>query len=84
MKSIVIVICILMAIIFLFPSESGINDGGTVHYDAILYDVYDVHRLNVCSPNDDGTYEVEYIDGIIIKAFGIEIYNNTQPYTTLD
>lgn len=83
MKNIVIIICILVAIILLFPSASGINDGGTVCYDAILYDVYDVHRINAHSSNDDGTYEIEYIDGIIIEVFGIEIYNNTQPYTTL-
>lgn len=67
--------------VLLFPIRLQMNDGGTVEYKAILYSVYDVHRINpVDSPNEDGTIGTEYIDGIIIEILGKVIYNNTNPH----
>jgi hypothetical protein len=60
------------------------KDGGTVHYDAILYDIYDVHRIKpVDAVNIEGIYETEYIKGIIVKILGMEIFNNTDPYVEI-
>ena len=79
MKKALIVICILVALILLFPIRLQMKDGGTVVYNAILYDVYDVHRIKpVENPSPDGTYETEYIEGIIIEILGVEVFNNTK------
>lgn len=81
-KKIIFTIFILLAIVLLCPIPMRMNDGGTVHYNAILYDVYDVHRIKpVDMPNADGTYETKYIDGIIVEVFGVELFNNTEPHT---
>ena len=83
MKEFIIAICIIVLIVLLVPTTDACNDGGTVHYDAIVYDVFDVHRVSL-PLNSDGTYETSYNDGLIIKIFGVEIYNNTDPYVTYD
>jgi hypothetical protein len=62
----------------LIPIPRAIKDGGTVHWDAALYNVYDVHRLHA-TENEDGTLETSYIEGIIVEVFGIEVFNNTEP-----
>ena len=80
MKKAGVVICILITLILLIPFPAKMKDGGTVHYNAILYDVYDIHRIKpVDVPNEDGTYKTEYIEGIIVKIFGVEVFNNTVP-----
>jgi hypothetical protein len=78
MKKAVIALCVLTAIVLLFPFRLQMKDGGTVHYDAVLYDIYDMHRIKPTDPPDtDGTYQTEYIDGIIVEVFCIEIWNDT-------
>lgn len=78
MKRVIILVCIAVALVLLIPFPSKMKDGGTVHYNAIIYDVYDVHRIK---PIDDEICEnscgTEYIEGTIVKLFGIEIFNNT-------
>ena len=80
MKKVIVAICILIALVLLIPFPAKLKDGGTTHYHAVLYDVYDVHAIK---PSDDptqgGTFETEYIEGIIIKIFGVEIFNSTNP-----
>ena len=61
---------VLVAAVLLFPMPMQLKDGGTVKYQALLYSVQDVHRIN---PDPQGT---EYIEGTIIEIFGIEIFNN--------
>ena len=72
-KKIIIILCILIALALLVPVPMRLKDGGTVRYNAVLYQVDDVHTLN---PDIDS--EQEFIEGIIVKILGIEIYNNTK------
>lgn len=76
MKRKLIVILFIVLFILLFPFQTKMKDGGTVAYRAAIYTVYDVHRIVV--PLDEIT-DSEYIEGIIIEVFGIEVFNNTNP-----
>lgn len=79
MKKAIVIVCVLIALLLLIPFPAKLKDGGTVHYNAILYDVYDVHRIKpVENPLADGTFETEYLEGIIIEIFGVEIFNNVK------
>lgn len=79
MKKAIVIVCILIALLLLIPFPAKLKDGGTVHYNAILYDVYDVHRIKpVEPPLADGTFETEYLEGIIIEIFEVEIFNNVK------
>ena len=73
-KKIIIGICILLVIVCLIPVRMYLDDGGTVVYKAVLYEVQDVHRLI----GADDTIENEYLVGTIVKILGIEIYNDTE------
>jgi len=66
-KAIAIGLALLMTIL-LFPIPLRYKDGGTVEYRAVLYSVYDVHRLAM-EPEDG------FEEGIIVEILGIEIYN---------
>ena len=73
MKKHIVWILVLIVLLMLFvPIPLRYNDGGSIAYKAALYTVYDVHRLN-----DAG--EQPYIEGIIIKILGREVYNSTNP-----
>ncbi len=80
MKKIIIVTVILLVILVLIPIPSKMKDGGTTHYNAILYDVYDIHRVTTPDDYNDAIVGNEYIEGTIIKILGFEVYNNTNPY----
>lgn len=56
-KFIKIIVCLLF-IMLLIPIKSVCKDGGTKVYNAILYDVYDVHSIY-----DYNDQEIEYIEG---------------------
>ena len=71
MKKTIIIILILVALILLFPIREQAKDGGTVLYNAILYDVYDVHRLSTEEGKD-------FDEGIIIEILGVEVFNNVK------
>ena len=78
MKKWLVIICIALVLVMLIPIPLQMKDGGTVVYDAILYDIYDVHRIAPLEyPKEDRTYETGFIEGTIIKIFGIEVFNNT-------
>lgn len=70
-KIIIITICVLLAIVLLVPIPLRLKDGGTVVYQAVLYRVEDVHRLDHNS--EDG-----YIDGIVISVLGFEVYSSIE------
>ena len=78
MKKLLITIIVIVLILLLTPMRGQFKDGGTVHYDAILYDVYDVHRINSC--DDPNNPDDDFVTGIIVKIFGLEVFNNTTPH----
>ena len=75
MKKVLIIILILVALILLFPIREQAKDGGSVLYNAILYDVYDVHSLY--GGPDTGML---YVEGVIVEILGYQVYNNTIPH----
>ncbi len=75
MKKIIFTILIIGLLLCLVPFPAQYKDGGSVHYDAILYDVYDVHSL-YGNPDD----EMKFVEGFIIEIFGIQVFNNTTPH----
>ncbi len=80
MKKIIIVTIILLVMLVLIPIPSKMKDGGTIHYNAVLYDVYDIHRVTTPDDYNDAIIGNEYIEGTIIKIFGFEVFNNTNPH----
>jgi len=72
-KKVIIGICILLAIVLLIPIPMRLKDGGTVAYNAILYRVEDVHRID-----PEATSADDYLEGTIVKILGIEVYNDVE------
>ena len=72
-KKVMIGICILLAIVLLVPIPMRLKDGGTVVYHAVLYQVEDVHRLGAVDTAED-----EYLEGMIVRILGMEIYNSVE------
>ena len=60
---------LLLGFILLIPIPLRYKDGGTVEYRALLYSVYDVHRLAI---EPVGGYD----EGIIVEVLGFEVYNS--------
>ena len=79
MKKLIKIIICLLVVMLLIPIKSVYKDGGTKVYSAILYDVYDVHRIY-----DYNDQETKYIEGKIVVILGIEVYNDTDPRITID
>ena len=65
MDKVIIVVCVLLIALLLFPVRHQYKDGGSVHYDAIAYDVYDMHRIS-----DEGE--------TFGYTVGFEVFNNTR------
>lgn len=81
MKKIIIIVVVVLILLILFvPIPAKMKDGGTIHYNAILYDVYDVHRIKSPLEWNDAIVGNEYVEGTVIKILGFEIYNNTNPH----
>ena len=72
-KKAIIIVCVLLAIVLLFPIPMRLRDGGTVQYKAILYTVTDVHSLATIEEQEAGK---EFNEGIIIEILGFEIFNS--------
>lgn len=72
-KKIVICICVLLAIVLLIPVPRQLDDGGTVVYDAVLYNVEKVHRIN-----PDTNSKQEYLEGTVVTILGVEVFNNVK------
>ena len=74
MKKIVMIgICVLLATVLLVPIPMRLKDGGTVVYHAVLYQVEVVHRLGAVDTAED-----EYLEGMIVRILGIEVYNSVE------
>ena len=72
-KKAIIIVCVLLAIVLLFPIPMRLRDGGTIQYKAILYTVSDVHSLATVEEQEAGK---EFNEGTIIEILGLEIFNN--------
>ena len=72
-KKAMIGICVLLAIVLLVPIHMRLKDGGTVVYRAVLYQVEDVHRLGAVDTAED-----EYLEGMIVRILGMEVYNSVE------
>ena len=72
-KKVMIGICVLLAIVLLVPIPMRLKDGGTVDYRAVLYQVEDVHRLGAVDTAED-----EYLEGMIVRILGMEVYNSVE------
>lgn len=65
-KLIIIVIISVILVVHLFPRKLRYKDGGSVCYDAILYDVTKVHSIDENEP--DG-----FKDGLQVRILGITV-----------
>ena len=72
-RILLIVIIIIALIILLVPIPRYLNDGGSVEYRALLYKITDYHQIAPVGS--------DYIEGIGIEIFGIEVFNNTKEQT---
>lgn len=72
-KKVMIGICVLLAVVLLVPIPMRLKDGGTVVYHAVLYQVEDVHRLGAVDTAED-----EYLEGMIVRILGMEVYNSVE------
>ena len=72
-KKVMIGICVLLATVLLVPIPMRLKDGGTVVYHAVLYQVEYVHRLAAVDTAED-----EYLEGMIVRILGMEIYNSVE------
>ena len=72
-KKVMIGICVLLAIVLLVPIPMRLKDCGTVVYRAVLYQVEDVHRLGAVDTAGD-----EYLEGMIVRILGMEVYNSVE------
>ena len=72
-KKVMIGICVLLAFVLLVPIPMRLKDGGTVVYRAVLDQVEDVHRLGAVDTAED-----EYLEGMIVRIIGIEVYNSVE------
>lgn len=64
------IIIIIALLVLLFPIKLRYKDGGTVEYKALVYSVTDYHSIH--------SAEGEYLVGITVEVFGIEIFDNTR------
>ena len=68
-KVIIVSIVALIMLVLLIPRPRYLNDGGTVEYKAVLYNITKLHKLNEYSPTG-------YDEGTKIEILGIEVYND--------
>ena len=71
MKKLMAGICIVLALILLFPFPVRQKDGGSVEWNAVLYSVTDVHRIK---PTPSSVWEDNFEEGIIIEILGREVF----------
>ena len=76
MKKAILTLVIFTLLFCFIPFRMQFKDGGSVCYNAVFYDVYDVHALYL-DPADD---EMKFVEGFIVEIFGIQVFNNTNPH----
>ena len=67
-KYLITILCILLTCVLLVPIPMRLKDGGTIVYQAVLYSIEDIHRLNLEQS------ESPYLDALRIKILGVEIF----------
>lgn len=72
-KVIVFGVCALLVLALLVPVPRYLKDGGTVEYNAVLYQIRDVHSLVPEDVSEDG-----YVEGTVVKILGLEVFNNVK------
>ncbi len=77
-KKLWIIAVAVVLVLLLIPMPIHLDDGGTVIYQAVLYEVKDVKKLNSEYVEFGGTSEDLYIEGTIVKILGMEVYNDTK------
>ncbi len=75
-KKIILIIIIVIAIILLVPIPMRLKDGGSIRFQALLYNITKYHKLDVSTK--DG-----YVDGIRIEILGVEVFNNIESPETI-
>ena len=63
----ILIFIIIVALILLVPIPMRLKDGGSIRFQAILYNITKYHQLS--HVEEDG-----YNDGIEIEILGIEIF----------
>ena len=71
-KKLILIAAGVLLLACLIPIPFHLKDGGTVEYQALLYTVSRVRRLN-----EEGA-EKPYQEGTIVKVLGIELYNDVK------
>ena len=75
-KKIILIMIIVIAIILLVPIPMRLKDGGSIRFQALLYNITKYHKLDVSTK--DG-----YVDGIRIEILGVEVFNNIESPETI-
>ncbi len=76
MRNAIVLICIIILVsILLLPVKFQLKDGGTVVYDAILYEVRNVHTV---ASDEDIENGKEFYEGTVVTILGFEIFNNVK------
>lgn len=75
-KKIILIIIIVVAIVLLVPIPMRLKDGGSIRFQALLYNITKYHKLDVS--DKDG-----YVDGMRIEILGIEVFNNIKSPETI-
>lgn len=73
-KKIAIIILALIILISIIPERQYLEDGGSVCYKALLYEVTKLHQLD--EVEDDDRVK-PYLEGYEVKILGITVYRNT-------
>ena len=73
MKKLLAGICLVLALVLLVPLPVRLKDGGSVKWNAVLYSVTDVHRIN-----PELGKENDFLEGTIIEILGVEVFNNVE------
>ena len=72
-KKIIIIVAILVFILMLIPIPNRLKDGGSVEYNAVLYQYTKIHRLSEKSSTG-------YEDGWDLKILGFHIGGEINTY----
>lgn len=72
-KKIIIIVAIIIFLLMLIPIPNRLKDGGSVEYNAILYQYTKIHRLNEKSSTG-------YEDGWELRILGIQVGGEINTY----
>lgn len=67
-KKVILIVIIILLLILLFPIPMRLRDGGSIRFQALLYNVTIYHQLNHQT-------ESGYVDGIGIEILGAKVLN---------